>query len=373
MIESKSNLEKPEALEFTDKDFELNPVQQQEIGRLSSDISIEELSQNETLRNKFIEDVDKEVKLLKPKLNTAMALDRALHPTMEKFLKNLDSKYLEAPSDIKQIKQISDYLSLREDLKFENWKNLSTEQKVKLLNDLEKDIAKIAHRPALILQAAKMENGCWGKNYGNRMEINVKYLEESSVNERSYWETLDTLIHEGRHTYQNYNLTTRNIHSRPSEVESWRENHEKGYENGVREIPVFGLRYTNEQLQRGYRFQPVEIDARNFAHDTVTQLKEKWNGNIDIYESCITMEKTDIEQISFTGKYTDAEIRRLQRDVNDLGYKVSYAKSNVQHWQRCYDLSKSSGDLSRLNDAKSRLNYLQSDLKRATERLNNAR
>lgn len=404
MIENITRIEDLEP-SFTDKYFELNKFQKEEISHLIENVSVEDLSQNETLKNEFIDKVDKEVRLLKPKLNTAIALDRALQPTMDKFLKNLDSKYLEAPSDIKQIKEISDYLSHRKDLKFENWKELSLEQKIGLLNKLEKDISKIEHRPPLNLQATKLEEGCWGRNYGDRMEINEKYLNESSVDERSYWETLDTLIHEGRHTYQNYNLTTRNIHSRPSQVEDWRENHARGYENGVREIPIFGIRYTNSELERGYRFQPVELDARGFAKDCITQLKEKVHGNVDIYEQYqeknrVTskedsgtenkpiegigtlakenlFEMSNVESVkvepSFTGKYTETEIRKMEEIVSDCKSAVSRMKSDVHHWENCYSLSHNPSDLSHLNDAKSKLRDAESNLKNAESKLRNAK
>ena len=83
-------------------------------------------------------------------------------------------------------------------------------------------------------------------------------------------------------------------------------------------------------------------------------------------------EEIPIEQISFTGKYTETEIRKMKENVSNCEYEVNNLKSKVSHWQRCYDLSHSSGDLSRLNDAKSRLSDATYRLSSAKSKLNNA-
>ena len=84
------------------------------------------------------------------------------------------------------------------------------------------------------------------------------------------------------------------------------------------------------------------------------------------------IEETNGEQISFTGKYTDTEINKMKEEVSNLEYKLSYAKQNVHHWQNCYNLSHSSGDLSKLNSATSEMSNIVSNLSAAKSRLNNA-
>ncbi len=43
-----------------------------------------------------------------------------------------------------------------------------------------------------------------------------------------FMEVLDTLVHEGRHAYQDYNVNVYEIHPRHSEVASWAETMEGG-------------------------------------------------------------------------------------------------------------------------------------------------
>lgn len=37
-------------------------------------------------------------------------------------------------------------------------------------------------------------------------------------------QTIDTVVHEGRHAYQHYNVEVRTVHESDAEVASWREN-----------------------------------------------------------------------------------------------------------------------------------------------------
>ena len=115
-----------------------------------------------------------------------------------------------------------------------------------------------------------------------------------------------------------------------------------------------------------------------FDSDNYNSFEYENDDNSDLFEPETDeqdVEQTDHSQISFEGnsKYTSDEVRRFERNVRDLECKVSYAKSDVQHWQRCCDLSKSSGDLSKLRDAQSRLSNLEYKLRDARIRLNNAR
>ncbi|MCM1352934.1 MAG: hypothetical protein NC250_09420, partial [Alistipes senegalensis] len=95
--------------------------------------------------------------------------------------------------------------------------------------------------------------------------INSTYLEASSRNPEIFQEILDTLIHEGRHAYQDYNMNEREVHPRRSEIDSWRENESCGYYSGD----------ASELGARLYRFQPQETDARQFAQDVIEKLNDK--------------------------------------------------------------------------------------------------
>lgn len=89
-----------------------------------------------------------------------------------------------------------------------------------------------------------------------------------SNNPAALRETLDTIIHEGRHAYQDYNVNECEVHSRHSEVVSWAETMEGG---------KWGYCGGSSSLlgQRLYEQQSIEIDARNFAADVLEKYEDK--------------------------------------------------------------------------------------------------
>lgn len=177
---------------------------------------------------------------------------------------------LEAPNDMIQIEQVSDVLANCEDIRFENWQSLELNEKVEVLNQLETQIAHIEHRPACPILAKEMESGIWGgyNPHTKCITINSNYIEQSGGASHIYEEILDTLVHEGRHAYQDYNVNVCEVHPRHSEVESWSETMGGGK-----------WEYWNDCSsylgQRLYEQQSVEIDARNFAADVLAKFKEK--------------------------------------------------------------------------------------------------
>ncbi len=185
---------------------------------------------------------------------------------------------LEAPQDYIQIEQISDLLENCEELKFDNWTKLELSEKIDVLNDLESRIAEIEHRPACPVRydATMGEIEVYGDQVYGRMggyspdtkdiTLNANLLESSDP--RVYLEVIDTIVHEGRHAYQDYNINVCEVHPRHSEVESWAETMGDG---------KWGYWGDCSTLigQRLYEQQSVEIDARNFAHDVTDKITEK--------------------------------------------------------------------------------------------------
>ena len=185
---------------------------------------------------------------------------------------------LEAPQDYIQIEQISDLLENCEELKFENWTKLELSEKIDVLNDLESRIAEIEHRPACPVRydATMGEIEVYGDQVYGRMggyspdtkdiTLNANLLESSDP--RVYLEVIDTIVHEGRHAYQDYNINVCEVHPRHSEVESWAETMGDG---------KWGYWGDCSTLigQRLYEQQSVEIDARNFAHDVTDKITVK--------------------------------------------------------------------------------------------------
>lgn len=233
--------------------------------------------------HELVEAVDKKAKSLKPNLPTKvnMSYFGEESDVWKEFRQLLEPQYLEAPSDKMQKEQIAAAMYEMDELRFENWTKLSLKGKVEVLNALEKTIAAIEHRPAAEIRAEKMDPDLNGYQLDGGVALNEDRLLKSDESPEVLQGVLETLIHEGRHMYQHYNVEVRQVHESGAEVGSWRENFEElGYASGDPiYFHVLGFNYTNEGLAhlgaRLYYYQPVEIDARVFAADAMSEYRNK--------------------------------------------------------------------------------------------------
>ena len=174
-----------------------------------------------------------------------------------------------APSMEVQAAEIREVFMDIPELQFENWQNLDVNERVEALQQLENEVAEIAHRPALEITAETMREGLMGQCGPYGIKINADALASDSYG--MYRENLDTLFHEGRHAYQRHNVETYTLGIGTVEenqvmVQSWYDNYiEMGYETG--DWPGYEdigfLHYLN---------QPVEVDARVFADEVIRTL-----------------------------------------------------------------------------------------------------
>lgn len=209
----------------------------------------------------LIERIDELSNYVPPK---AIDKDEQVLELIEPVREEIDAKYLEAPSDLEQISQIGDYLADVEDLKFENWCELSTEDRQTVLQMAEYKIAEIEHRNPCQLNCQDMPYGSLGyyDPMTKQITLNSRYVNSNEF--VGYKETLDTLIHEGRHAYQDYNMKEREVHPREGEVNMWKWNQE---EIGYQDCNLVGWEI--------YAMQPVESDARAFAEDVLNHFNDK--------------------------------------------------------------------------------------------------
>lgn len=187
---------------------------------------------------------------------------------IEPIRDQVPNEYLEAPSDIEQVEQISEVMQGIEGLDYDSWKNLTVDERLHVLQELENKVAEIEHRPASDVKMKDLgdpsvhkgycQQNLWGNN--STLTLNSQCLSDSSMSE--YFESLDTVIHEGRHAYQNYNLEQREVNSDSYSTSEWRQNMEDGYKSPE----IYGF--------RAYWTQPVEVDARAFAQDVLDIYKE---------------------------------------------------------------------------------------------------
>lgn len=233
----------------------------------------------------MVETIDSTVRLFHPELghNINFTSLRGRSGVLDGMLKNIESRYFEAPTDQVQIERIASYMSTCESLKFENWSKLSADQMIQVFNELDREIAIIEHRHPQIVKHGKFdEPNLFGVHVGNEIIINSELLAKSALNPEILAKTLETFIHEGRHAYQCYNVFERRVHQSNATIDSWAENMQPyspdnrlGYYSGDPvKIPLIGpISFTNEYLTdiggRLYYYQPTEIDARIFASDVM--------------------------------------------------------------------------------------------------------
>ena len=197
-------------------------------------------------------------------------------------LESIQSRYemTEIVTDMEMTEGIADYLETVDELKYENWCKLSLSQKAEVLNRIEQNVAAIEHRPALKVELEQLKPRSLGYQCAaeNKIVLNTLYVGANSRDQHR--EVIDTIIHEGRHAYQHYNTDVKTIHESISEVRTWYENfynpEYKYYHSGSQKILIPYHDGTIHDVDyRLYYYQPVETDARNFAHDVLAKLEEK--------------------------------------------------------------------------------------------------
>ena len=170
-----------------------------------------------------------------------------------------------APSSEVQAAEIREAFLDIPELRYENWVELNGEQRVAALNELEQQVAEIAMRDPVDVQMEVFDkNTLMGTFDGTTLRIADHSLMDNSY--EGYKETLDTLFHEGRHAYQDYNLYVERVEQSQELVDSWKVNNvDLGYDNGDRLI-------FKDRGYLEYYTQPVEVDARVFAETVINEL-----------------------------------------------------------------------------------------------------
>ena len=137
--------------------------------------------------------------------------------------------------------------------KSDNWKSLSDGARKKQLQALENDMAKEQGRKPrrVVIDPAYSDGGCYttdGKG-GGTIHVSRNDLHKNS------FECMDTVIHEGRHAYQDDVINNRITNSEADDIKlSWAHN------------DLDGCYITNSEGSCcDYYYQPQEADAYGFA------------------------------------------------------------------------------------------------------------
>ena len=170
-----------------------------------------------------------------------------------------------APSSEVQAAEIREAFLDIPELRYENWVELNGEQRVAALNELEQQVAEIAMRDPMDVQMVTFDNPNLEGQY-NGKELNVADHSIMDNTYEGYKETLNTLLHEGRHAYQYYNLGVKCVEPNKELVDSWAVNIDiVGYDNGDRLI-------FKDMGYWEYYSQPIEVDARVFAETVINEI-----------------------------------------------------------------------------------------------------
>ena len=195
-------------------------------------------------------------------------------------IEDIDNKYLEAPNDFEQAEMISDSMTSIAGIDYQTWSTLSLEDKASVLQEIECHAAEIEHRPACLVELEPIPGeyghyNCICDPDMNREQV-VESLQEDRVitissehlgdSYKDYKEALNTIIHEGRHVYQEYNLYERRIHPSEGELQNWRMN-EFYYKYQPGDETLLGMKL--------YNMQPLETDANKFATDVINKFLQK--------------------------------------------------------------------------------------------------
>jgi hypothetical protein len=141
------------------------------------------------------------------------------------------------------------------------WDKLSGQNKAAVLQSVENEVARREMRQPcnISLFSKPPQNGSISAGYydpkSGDIKLNAYHLTENPT------ECLNTVLHEGRHDYQNKAVKGEINHHNQAELKAWRDNMQPGH-------------YIDPEKNRwAYYRQPIEADARNYADITSRQIQ----------------------------------------------------------------------------------------------------
>lgn len=149
-------------------------------------------------------------------------------------------------------------LSDNQEIKPENWETLDEGERLNALQGVEDQMAEIQGRESLpVIADHDLDRNIYGGYNGSEIRINSDHV----TGNQSIEENVDTIIHEGRHAFQDFAAQNPGVVSDNSVVDQWAENLEPG-------------NYLSAELygQAAYENQPVEADANSYTSSIIDGL-----------------------------------------------------------------------------------------------------
>jgi len=159
-----------------------------------------------------------------------------------------------------QEQQIFEALSQNEKLTPEVWKELNQAERLVTVQDVENTIAGIQGRTPISIEIdPNLKKGAFGSYVSDTQSIQVSdwHLQSNDVQE-----VVNTVVHEGRHAYQDYAIRNPGFHPNQVEVDAWDEN----FQNYL-PAEIYG--------QEIYQNQPIEADAWVYGNTVANGLYAK--------------------------------------------------------------------------------------------------
>ncbi|MEJ8752075.1 hypothetical protein WKS98_05560 [Lagierella sp. ICN-221743] len=156
----------------------------------------------------------------------------------------------------------------------QNWQNMTYDQRLDFYQRLENTMAASQNRPARLVAPVNMPQkniaGYYSAADPSKIAINKSLIMQD---DRRY-DNCDTIIHEGRHAFQDDCIVGRayigNIDD-VNKISDWQKNFDQYQEpNGM-----------NSDVK--YRFQPVEIDAYEYANNEFDKMSQNVK-DMDLYD-----------------------------------------------------------------------------------------
>jgi len=149
-----------------------------------------------------------------------------------------------------QIQQAVDAIQQIENLDPSSWQSLDVNSRLEIVQNLENRMADIQDRPGVPVSVDEtLPDNVFGVYNGQDISINVNHLQSGMALD----EFINTIVHEGRHAYQDYAIQNPGFVSDLGTVNAWTENLDS---------------YLDPDLygQELYANQSIEADAFAYAN-----------------------------------------------------------------------------------------------------------
>ena len=155
----------------------------------------------------------------------------------------------------RQVSEGSDVLRNTEGLREDRWSTLDVTDRLGVLSDVEARMANMQGRPPVPVTMESMAPAEYGGYSSDQRQItlNENHLSGDTMPATEF---ADTIVHEGRHAYQDYAVQHPGFVSDQKTVDAWADN-----QSHYRDMQTYGA--------DRYREQPLEKDAWEYAERVV--------------------------------------------------------------------------------------------------------